>query len=55
MLASVLAMLESGQVKNLAGGVDNSYVSRMKKRTTLTSDIVAAILEDALPDRTDAF
>jgi hypothetical protein len=50
-----LAMLESGEVKSLTEiakreGVDNSYVSRMVNLTTLAPDIVAAILDDSLPD-----
>ena len=47
-------MLESGEVKSLRDlaareGIDNSYVSRMVNLTTLAPDIVAAILDDALP------
>jgi hypothetical protein len=50
-----LAMLESGEVKTLTEiakreGVDNSYISRMVNLTTLAPDIVAAILDDTLPD-----
>ena len=50
-----LAMLESGEVKTLTEiakrkGVDNSYVSRIVNLTTLAPDIVAAILDDTLPD-----
>jgi hypothetical protein len=50
-----LAMLESGEVKSLRDlaareGIDNSYVSRMVNLTTLAPDIVAAILDDALPN-----
>ncbi len=50
-----LAMLESGQVKNhteiaTREGVDNSYVSRMVNLTSLAPDIVAAILDDTLPN-----
>ncbi len=50
-----LAMLESGQVKNLTEigtleGIDNSYVSRMVNLTSLAPDIVAAILDDTLPN-----
>lgn len=50
-----LAMLESGEVKSLKEigaleGVDNSYVSRMVNLTTLAPDIVAAILDDDLPN-----
>lgn len=50
-----LAMLESGEVKSLreiavCEGIDNSYVSRMVNLTTLAPDIVAAILDDELPN-----
>ena len=50
-----LAMLESGEAKSLKEiatreGIDNSYVSRMVNLTTLAPDIVAAILDDALPN-----
>lgn len=50
-----LAMLESGEVESLKEiaareSVDNSYVSRMVNLTTLAPDIVAAILDDALPN-----
>ncbi|CAE6724100.1 LacI family transcriptional regulator [Candidatus Nitrotoga fabula] len=50
-----LAMLESGEVKTLRElaireGVDNSYVSRMINLTMLSPYIVAAILDDSLPD-----
>lgn len=50
-----LALLTSGQVKSLQAiarqaGVDRSYVSRIIHLTTLAPDIVAAILEDTLPD-----
>lgn len=55
-----LAMLESGKVKNLTEiaaleGVDNSYVSRMVNLTTLAPDIVAAILDESLPDHVTLF
>ena len=55
-----LAMLESGEVKSLKEiaareGVDSSYVSRMVNLTTLAPDIVAAILDDALPDHLTLF
>ena len=55
-----LAMLESGQVKNLTEiatleGIDNSYVSRMVNLTTLAPDIVAAILDETLPDHVILF
>ncbi len=55
-----MAMLESGDVKSLKEiaaleGVDNSYVSRMVNLTTLAPDIVAAILDDALPDHLTLF
>lgn len=50
-----LAMLESGEAKSLKelstqDGIGNSYVSRMVYLTTLAPDIVAAILDDALPN-----
>ena len=49
-----LAMLESGEagsMKEVARRerVDDSYVSRMVKLTTVAPDIVAAILDEALP------
>ena len=50
-----LALLESGQVQSLKEiakreGVRSSYVSRMVNLTLLAPDIVATILDDALPD-----
>ncbi len=55
-----LALLESGEAKSLKQiaereGVDASYVSRMVNLTTLAPDIVAAILDDALPDHITLF
>jgi hypothetical protein len=55
-----LAMLTSGQVKSLREfarreGVYSSYVSRMVNLTTLAPDIVAAILDDALPSHLTLF
>jgi hypothetical protein len=55
-----LAMLESGEATTLREiakreGIDNSYVSRMLNLTTLAPDIVAAILEDALPNHLTLF
>ena len=55
-----LAMLEYGKLKNLTEivaleGVDNSYVSRMVNLTTLAPDIVAAILDETLPDHVILF
>ena len=55
-----LAMLTSGEVKSLREiarreGVDSSYVSRMVNLTTLAPDIVAAILDDALPNHITLF
>jgi len=55
-----LALLVSGKAKSLTQiatreGVDNSYVSRMVNLTTLAPDIVAAILDDALPDAITLF
>jgi hypothetical protein len=55
-----LAMLESGEatsMKEIARreGVDDSYVSRMVNLTTLAPDIVAAILDEALPAEVTLF
>jgi hypothetical protein len=55
-----LAMLETGAAKSLREiaaleGVDNSYVSRMVNLTTLAPDIVAAILDSALPETLTLF
>ena len=55
-----LAMLESGEAKSLkeiaaAEGIDNSYVSRMVNLTTLAPDIVAAILDDTMPNHVTLF
>jgi hypothetical protein len=55
-----LAMLESGEAKSLKEiaareAIDNSYVSRMVNLTTLAPDIVAAILDDALPNQITLF
>lgn len=36
-------------------GIDNNYVSRMVNLTTLVPDIVAAILDDALPNHVTLF
>lgn len=51
-----MAMLEPGEVESLKGiatkeRIDNSHVSRTVNLTTLAPDIVAAILDDALPNR----
>lgn len=53
-------MPESGEVKSLrelarTEGVDSSYVSRMVNLTTLAPDIVAAILDDTLPNHVTLF
>jgi hypothetical protein len=50
-----LAMLESEEAKSLKEiaareGIDSSYVSRMVNLTMLAPEIVAAILDDTLPD-----
>lgn len=55
-----LAMLESGAATSLKEiatreGIDNSYVSRMVNLTTLAPDIVANILDDAMPDHVTLF
>ena len=49
-----LAMLESGEAKSITElaareKIDNSYMCRMLNLTTLAPDIVAAILDDTLP------
>ena len=51
---------QSGKAKSLneiaaREGIDNSYVSRMVNLITLAPDIVAAILDDALPNRITLF
>ena len=53
-------MLEEGKVKSLREidekeKVDSSYVSRMVNLTLLAPDIVAAILDDALPQGISLF
>jgi hypothetical protein len=55
-----LSMLELGEAQSLkeiaaAEGIDNSYVSRMVNLTTLAPDIVAAILDDAMPNHVTLF
>jgi hypothetical protein len=50
-----LELLESGKARNLTEvaqmvGMDPAYVSRMVNLTTLAPDIVAAILDETLPD-----
>jgi hypothetical protein len=55
-----LAMLESSEAKSLKQialreGIDDSYVSRMVKLTTLAPDIVAAILDETLPQEVTLF
>jgi len=55
-----LRMLENGKVKSLRElakkeKVDNSYVSRMVNLTLLAPDIVAAILDDQLPEGLSLF
>jgi len=55
-----LAMLDSGTAKSLKEiakreGIDDSYVSRMVNLTTLAPDIVAAILDDVLPNHITLF
>lgn len=53
-------MLESGEAKSLREiaareGIDSSYVSRMVNLTMLAPDIVAAILDDGLPNHITPF
>jgi hypothetical protein len=55
-----LALLTSGEVKSLREiaareGVDSSYVSRMVNLTVLAPDIVAGVLDDALPNHITLF
>ncbi|MFN3714712.1 MAG: LacI family transcriptional regulator [Alcanivoracaceae bacterium] len=55
-----LVLLESGEARSLKEiatrqGIDNSYASRMVSLTTLAPDIVAAILDDALPNHIALF
>lgn len=55
-----LAILESGKARNLTEvaemeGMDRAYVSRMVNLTTLAPDIVAAILDESLPDHVTLF
>jgi len=55
-----LRLLESGRAKNLTEvaemeGVDRAYVSRMVNLTTLAPDIVAAILDESLPEHVTLF
>lgn len=55
-----LAMLESGEARSMKEiaryeGLDDSYVSRMVNMTTLASGIVAAILDDTLPEEVTLF
>jgi hypothetical protein len=55
-----LAMLESGQVRSLTEvaereRMDRAYVSRMVNLTTLAPDIIAAILDEALPPEVTLF
>ena len=55
-----LAMLESGEAKPLKEiatreGSDNKYVSRMVNLTTLAPNIVAAILDNVLPNHVTLF
>lgn len=55
-----LGLLESGKARNMAEvakleGMDPAYVSRMVNLTTLAPDIVAAILDELLPDHVTLF
>lgn len=55
-----LRQIESGAATNLADiakreKVDRSYVSRMVNLTTLAPDIVAAILDETLPENVSLF
>ena len=55
-----LEMLQSGKEQSLTEvaeleGMDRAYVSRMVNLTTLAPDIVAAILDETLPDHVTLF
>lgn len=55
-----LGLLELGKARNMAEiakleGMDPAYVSRMVNLTTLAPDIVAAILDESLPDHVTLF
>lgn len=55
-----LEMLQSGQAQSLTEvaeleGMDRAYVSRMVNLATLAPDIVAAILDETLPDHVTLF
>ena len=55
-----LEMLQSGQAQSLTEvaeleGMDRAYVSRMVNLTTLAPDIVAAILDETLPNHVTLF
>lgn len=55
-----LELLESGKARNLTEvaemeGMDRAYVSRIANLTTLAPDIVAAILDESLPDNITLF
>ena len=52
--------MQSGQAQSLTEvaeqeGMDRAYVSRMVNLTTLAPDIVAAILDESLPDHITLF
>lgn len=55
-----LGLVASGTARNLTEvaemeGMDRAYVSRMVNLTTLAPDIVAAILDESLPDHVTLF
>lgn len=55
-----LRQIESGKVTNISEiarqeKVDRSYISRMVNLTTLAPDIVAAILDESLPENVSLF
>ena len=55
-----LEMLQSGKAQSLTEvaeleGMDRAYVSRMVNLTTLAPDIVAAILDETLPEHVTLF
>jgi len=49
------AMTNKQKAYKLLEGMDRAYVSRMVNLTTLAPDIVAAILDESLPDHVTLF
>jgi len=55
--AGTIERVEAKSLKEIARreGVDDSYVSRMVNLTTLAPDLVAAILDETLPEEVTLF